>query len=256
MNPYEVLEISPGASAEEIKSAYHAAAKLWHPDRFTGEAKPEAERRFRLLAEAFNMLKDSGRREAQAPVPSPFEPMAQPARANPAPASAPFQSEPVPAVKSVEDWYQEAKLALDNKAYDVGMGLIQYAIRLEPERGEFHGLYGKFLELTGGDKRQLVRTLETAVRLNPKDVDSAVLLAQTFQGLGMNARATTLWNTVRSLAPNHPAFGGAPRKVEARKEEPAKGKAKAPVEAPSMGEQLSTLIPDLMEKFNKLFKRG
>ena len=49
MNPYEVLELSVGASADEIKAAYHAMAKKWHPDRFAGEAKVEAERRFRLL---------------------------------------------------------------------------------------------------------------------------------------------------------------------------------------------------------------
>ncbi|HLO68606.1 MAG TPA: DnaJ domain-containing protein, partial [Holophaga sp.] len=63
MNPYEVLEISPGSRPEEIKAAYHRLAKQWHPDRFNGAAKAEAEGRFRQLAEAFNMLKDTARRE-------------------------------------------------------------------------------------------------------------------------------------------------------------------------------------------------
>ena len=63
MNPYEILEIAPGSSAEDIKAAYHRLAKRWHPDRFTGAEKEEAEKRFRQLAEAFNMLKDAGKRE-------------------------------------------------------------------------------------------------------------------------------------------------------------------------------------------------
>ena len=47
MNPYEVLEVSAGASPDEIKAAYHGMAKKWHPDRYTGAAKAEAEQRFR-----------------------------------------------------------------------------------------------------------------------------------------------------------------------------------------------------------------
>jgi len=60
-----------------------------------------------------------------------------------------------------------------------------------------------------GDKRIQVRALENALRLNPKDVDSAILLAETFQTLGMHARATRLWEVVRHLRPNHPVFAPA-----------------------------------------------
>ena len=52
MNPFQVLEVSPGASAEDIKASYHRLAKQWHPDRYMGEEKAEAEERFRELAEA------------------------------------------------------------------------------------------------------------------------------------------------------------------------------------------------------------
>ncbi len=33
-NPFETLGVSPGASAEEVRHAYHALAKKWHPDHF------------------------------------------------------------------------------------------------------------------------------------------------------------------------------------------------------------------------------
>ena len=64
MNPFNVLEIPPDATSEDIKAAYHRLAKRWHPDRYTGPEKEEAESRFRELAEAFSMLKDPANRLA------------------------------------------------------------------------------------------------------------------------------------------------------------------------------------------------
>lgn len=34
MNAYEVLNISPAATRDEIRNAYRALARRWHPDRF------------------------------------------------------------------------------------------------------------------------------------------------------------------------------------------------------------------------------
>ena len=62
MNPYEILNVQPGATPEEIKDAYHRLAKQWHPDRFTGADRELAEKKFRQLAEAFAMLKTASPR--------------------------------------------------------------------------------------------------------------------------------------------------------------------------------------------------
>lgn len=32
---YEILELEPGASPEEVKRAYRDLVKVWHPDRFS-----------------------------------------------------------------------------------------------------------------------------------------------------------------------------------------------------------------------------
>ena len=245
MNPYDVLEISPGASPEEIKAAYHQMAKLWHPDRFAGDAKPEAEQRFRRLTEAFAMLKDTARQEAPAG-------SSQVHADKAAPSTPPIQletpAEADPHSKTVDDWYKEAAAAMDAKNYDQGLGLVQYAIRLDGGRAEFHALYGKLLDLTGGDKRVQVKALETALRLNPRDVESSILLAQTFQALGMQARATRLWSEVRAMAPGHAVFGAPARKANA--------KAKAAEEPPGMGEQFSNLVAEAKTVISRLFKRG
>jgi len=194
MNPYEILELPAGSSAEDIKAAYHRLAKKWHPDRFTGPEKEEAERRFRQLAEAFNMLKDAGRREDLnkhlAATPTPSEPVIQ------------LQQERVPPTvplneRTASDWYEEAK---------------------------------------------------RAIRINPKDVDSTIRLAEVFQTVGMYARATKLWETARYLAPNHRYF------VEEQKK--ASAKAKAAEQLQGMGEQFAVLKEQGKTLINRWLKRG
>lgn len=57
---YEILEIHKTASEEEIKSAYRKMAMKYHPDRNQGDK--EAEEKFKEVAEAYEVLKDSNKR--------------------------------------------------------------------------------------------------------------------------------------------------------------------------------------------------
>lgn len=57
---YEVLSLSKGASAEEIKKAYRKVAMQYHPDRNPGDKA--AEEKFKEAAEAYEVLSDSDKR--------------------------------------------------------------------------------------------------------------------------------------------------------------------------------------------------
>lgn len=58
-DPYEALGIPPTASADEIKTAYRKAARLYHPDR---NPAPSAAERFRGIQAAYEVLSDEARR--------------------------------------------------------------------------------------------------------------------------------------------------------------------------------------------------
>ena len=59
---YEVLGLSKGASAEEIKKAYRKKAKELHPDR--NSDNPDSERQFKEAGEAYDALKDPDKKAA------------------------------------------------------------------------------------------------------------------------------------------------------------------------------------------------
>jgi len=54
-DPYRVLGVNPGASAEELHDAYREMVKLHHPDRNGGSA--ESTRRFQEIQEAYNEVR-------------------------------------------------------------------------------------------------------------------------------------------------------------------------------------------------------
>lgn len=59
---YQTLGVSRDVDAGALKSAYRKAAMKWHPDRNPGDA--EAEAKFKVLGEAYEVLKDPQKRAA------------------------------------------------------------------------------------------------------------------------------------------------------------------------------------------------
>ena len=142
------------------------------------------------------------------------------------------------------EFFREAKAAVAARNLPLALRLVESAIRLDGEQAEFHALQASLLEETHGDRRMLIRALESAIRLNPGDVSCTVRLALACQALGMHSKATRLWNVVQKLAPNHPVFRS------------ALGAGGGNERALRSGGPLVALVASARGMVQRLFKRG
>ena len=245
MNPYEVLGIPPESTSREIKSAYKRLIKNLDIPSLTGQAKTDAEERLVAIEDAMNDLRTRGsvrpdrkkRPEMAVPIdnnhliddapvlvivphisepPNQSAPVTEPVMI-PVP-SGPFECtnpsgidlrqgfDPVPTVKSAREWFLEAKLSMENNSFDLGLDQIRQAIGLDSDQAAFHALHAVLLAKVNGTQREQVQALEDAIRLDPKDAESHIMIARIYESNGLPSRANRFWILARSIAPDHPEF--------------------------------------------------
>ena len=59
---YNVLNVPPSASEDDLKKSYRRLAMKWHPDK-NPSSKKEAEAKFKQISEAYDVLSDPQRRQ-------------------------------------------------------------------------------------------------------------------------------------------------------------------------------------------------
>ena len=63
VNYYEILGVERSASEQEIRDRFRKLARESHPDRYRGDDKADAERKFQTLTEAVNVLTNASKRK-------------------------------------------------------------------------------------------------------------------------------------------------------------------------------------------------
>ena len=70
MNPYDVLGVRPDASEDEIKKAYKALSRKYHPDaNINNPNKEQAEEKFKQVQQAYSQIMDARKHGANGYVP-------------------------------------------------------------------------------------------------------------------------------------------------------------------------------------------
>jgi hypothetical protein len=182
MNPFETLQLSPGAAPGEVKAAYHLLAKKWHPDKFSGAEKQAAEEKFREISQAYAAIKKG----------------ADLGSIGGRPAPPPSQNVP-PAEKTPMGWLAEAKAGLNSKQFDVALSLSQYCFNFQEVSEEARLVYAKAIEATSRDIKVQARAFEEVVRVNPDNKEALLKLTELYLALNMPARSASMAAKAKSL---------------------------------------------------------
>jgi curved DNA-binding protein CbpA len=227
---YEVLGVGRSVSPAEIKRAYYALARRFHPDRFRREADEEllarVESAFARVAKAYDVLSDAKARAAydlkvgrtaDAPV---SQQQQQQQEQKPAAnaggrtttaaaatgAGASGQSAGAGDVPpGAEEKFRQGQEALRLNDYETAERLLGEAALLAPQQARYRAHYGRALAYNRRTRRRAEVELQAAVALDPRAAEYRVMLGELYRDIGLRRRAEEEIERALTLDPAHAA---------------------------------------------------
>ncbi len=190
-NHYDVLDVPKGASAAEIKDAYHALARRFHPDRFhqsSADLRARIESAFARMAQAYEVLSDARQRDN-------YDHAGGSKRTRKSGSDAKGQrvttgaDKKQPGAGRAETCFRMGTEALERNQTDQAIRLLAEAAMLEPREARYHAHYGSALMRRPGSRRTAETELQAALALEPDNASFRVMLAELYQQLGLRRRA-------------------------------------------------------------------
>jgi len=179
---YQLLGISPQASAIEVRQAYARLAREKHPDRFRDEEqKKRAQSEFQDITTAFNAL------------------------ANPRSRQEYDQSRDKPTPRTAEeiatDAYGRSQAALEAGQVDEAVTLLRTAVHHAPGQLAYQLALGRTLARLPQAAREAVQVLERVAQVAPQNAAALAELATVLARQGLKLRAQKTLEAALRLAP-------------------------------------------------------
>ncbi|TMA41105.1 MAG: tetratricopeptide repeat protein, partial [Deltaproteobacteria bacterium] len=178
---YEVLGVAPGVSAEEIKTAWFAAAKRYHSDAFSGldlgSARRVAEELFTRVNEANSALSDANRR-AEYDVYLDRKAKGLPTG--------------VGVILRAAGVFQRGEALFKSGRWDDAEAQFREAISLNDTEAEFHAFLGMAMFKRSGKPEEALPHVQKALKMEPRLQSGAIFLSQLYAAQGEVERAKSL----------------------------------------------------------------
>ncbi len=202
---YEVLDVNSDANMAELKRAYYDIARKYHPDKYRSEGKElllRVESAFARITQAYDTLRDPGQRatydsklDAQKRA-ARLAASAPKASQNIVPEKPSFKDGPAPApfvstAEQAEVQFKEGFAALGLGQRNVAIGLLGSAARSVPNEPRYRAYYGRVLAMHESTRRLAEVELIAAVKMEPKNSEYRLMLAELYRDLGFAVRAKT-----------------------------------------------------------------
>jgi curved DNA-binding protein CbpA len=188
---YEVLDVAPQAKTPEIKTAYFALAKNFHPDLFHKESGSETHRRvhaaFTEIARAYEILKDEKQREVYDFKNREKIEAAKKEKVKAAPKE-PADAKERQAQIAAES-FAEGFDYLVKEEYELALPLLARAVHLAPDNARYHAYFGKLLSADEKSRYKAEAELQQAIKLDASEPLYRILLAEFYVDYGLHRRA-------------------------------------------------------------------
>jgi curved DNA-binding protein CbpA len=200
-NHYEVLKVPMSADVGEIRGAYHALARRFHPDRFHELAgtplHARLESAFARITQANEALADRDLRATYDAKLAALKRVRNAVHSRPWGAkeygtSAEDQTEGIERsgdAQLAEKRFQEGLAALQLGQANVAISCLSAAARLAPNQPKFRAFYGRALAANQKTRRLAEVELQAAIKLDAGNASYRVMLATLYRDLGFHLRA-------------------------------------------------------------------
>jgi curved DNA-binding protein CbpA len=223
---YAILGVARNATPLEIRDAYLKLARDTHPDKVKDkEARKKAEDAFKYVTAAYDTLsRDRSRREytaklpaeaqsATAPAkgpttavstPSTTAPNDRPAQGTEAPGTPAAGTRAIPTSGRVKfDALGQGIEAFKKKDYHTAVQLLNLAVRNDENSALAHAMLGLALAKNPNWIRDALSHIETASKLDPKNVSYLSELALLLHSQGLKLRAKRALESAIGINPTH-----------------------------------------------------
>src|SRR6185312_15601967 len=193
-NHYEVLDIPTTSGAREIKNAYYALARRFHPDRFhelaRGALHARLESAFARITQAHEMLSDPATKANYDAKIAAMKNVSQLSSMDASSSSDTQTSgEGGANTQLAEQRFQEGVAAMQMSEMNTATAALSAAARLAPNQARYRAYYGRALAAHPQTKRLAEAELQAAVKLDPANASYRVMLATLYRDLGFWRRA-------------------------------------------------------------------
>lgn len=180
---FEILGLPATASREDIKRAYFALAKEYHPDKHfsssSAEVRQLAQQIYDLISTAHDTLSDATERERY------VKDLAKGVK--------PQVGDEVGKILAAEGKFQKGEEMMRQRNFPVAFALFTEAIGLYPDEGEFHAWLGwsqfQIDPKNASAVEQSIHSIEHAIELNPKVDKSYLFLGYIHKATGRPDKA-------------------------------------------------------------------
>ena len=206
MNYYQILNVPPSSSKEEIKKSYFKLARTYHPDLFDQalpkDMKQKIEEVFASITKAYRTLSDDVDRRVYD---SKMESVSPEKKKD--------------AVKEAEIKFRQGKTLYDRGMYEDAMVLLEEATRLIKEKGSYFLLLALTESKIPAYHKRAEEHFMRAIKLDPWNPEAHVGLGLLYKKSGLTVKAKKRFERALSLDPDHPIASkeSSPPKKEKKK---------------------------------------